>query len=140
MFRAIGRWSERDLARHDRTYRKWVLGEMRARRLIGLVVETPTGRAIGSGVVWLQPSQPRPGRLSRLSMPYFMSMFTEPEFRGRGVATLLVEEMVRWATVRGFRRIFLHASIAGRPVYARLGFENGNEMRLDLPRRIPRRG
>ena len=139
MFRAIGRWSERDLARHDRTYARWALGEMRARRLIGLVVVTSEGRPVGSGVVWLQPSQPRPGKLSRLTMPYIMSMFTEPQFRGKGVATRLVEEMVRWATVRGYRRIFLHASTLGRPVYARLGFENGNEMRLDLPRRASRR-
>ena len=139
MFREIGRWSERDLDRHDRTYRAWALGEMRAHRLIGLIVETAEGRPVGSGVVWLQPSQPRPGTLSRLTMPYIMSMFTEPGFRGRGVATRLVEEMVRWATSRGYRRIFLHASIAGRPVYARLGFQIGNEMRLDLPRRALRR-
>ena len=139
MFRAIGRWSERDLDRHDRTYRKWALGEMRARRLIGLIVETTEGRAVGSGVVWLQPSQPRPGKLSRLTMPYVMSMFTEPECRGRGVATRLVDEMVQWATSRGYRRTFLHASTMGRPVYAGRGFENGNEMRLDLPRRTSRR-
>ena len=141
MFRAIGRWSDRDLDRHDAVYRRWVVREMRALRLIGWVIESSDGVPAGSGVVWFQPSQPRPGRLLRPSMPYIMSMFTEPKLRGRGVATRLVEEMVREATRRGFRRIFLHASPMGRPVYERLGFVDGNEMRLDLPVRVPgRRG
>lgn len=139
MFGEIGGWSERDLDRQDTAYRAWVLRERSAGRLFGLVVESADGTVAGSGVVWLQPSQPRPGRLSRQWMPYIMSMYTEPEFRGRGVATALVREMVRWATRKGYRRIFLHASPAGRPVYRRLGFENGNEMRRDLPARPLRR-
>lgn len=139
MFRAIGRWSERALERQDAEYRKWARREMRARRLFGLIIESADGLVAGSGVVWLQPSQPRPGKLARLTMPYIMSMFTEPEFRGQGVAGRLVEEMVGWATRQGYHRIFLHASPMGRPVYERLGFENGNEMRLDLPRRRSRR-
>lgn len=135
MFGEIGGWSEPELDRHDAAYRRWFVRERRARRLFGFVIDASDGEPAGSGVVWLQPSQPRPARLSRCSMPYIMSMFTEREFRGRGVATRLVEEMVRWANRRGYRRIFLHASAAGRPVYRRLGFGDGNEMRLDLPRR-----
>ena len=113
--------------------------ERRARTLFGLIVEARDGRPAGSGVVWRQPSQPRPGKLARPRMPYILSMFTEPEFRGQGVASRLVEAMIDWATHRGYRRIVLHASPMGRPVYERLGFVNGTEMRLDLPRTGRRR-
>jgi GNAT superfamily N-acetyltransferase len=135
MWEEIGGRTRAELDRADPAYRRWVVRETRAGRFIGFVVEDPRSRVVGSGAVWLQPAQPRPGRLARLQMPYILSMYTEPEFRGRGVASRLVRAMVRWATLRGYRRIFLHASRTGRPVYAKLGFVDGNEMRLDLPRR-----
>jgi GNAT superfamily N-acetyltransferase len=135
MWEEIGGRSRAELDRADPAYRRWVVRETRAHRFIGFLVEDGRGQVAGSGAVWLQPAQPRPGRLSRLRMPYILSMFTEPEFRGRGVASRIVRAMVRWATLHGYRRIFLHASRMGRPVYAKLGFSDGSEMRLDLPRR-----
>ena len=139
MFSDIGRRTEREITAHDRVYRAWARRGMRGRRFFAFVVEAPQGRAVGSGAIWLQPQQPRPGRLARPTMPYIMSMYTEPDARGRGVATRLVAEMVRWASERGYPRIFLHASAMGRPIYQRAGFENGNEMRLELPDRVRRR-
>ncbi len=133
MWKDIGGRTTRELDRADGPYRAWVRRQTRARRFVAFLVEAPDGRVAGSGAIWLQPAQPRPGTLSRETMPYILSMFTEPEFRGRGIATRLVRAMLRWATERGYRRIFLHASTMGRPIYARLGFTAGNEMRLDLP-------
>jgi GNAT superfamily N-acetyltransferase len=135
MWREIGRWSEADLDRADQAYRRWVRREQRAKRFFAYVVETPSGEPAGSGAVWLAPNQPRPGRLASPELPYILSMYTEPRFRRRGVATLLVRTMVTWAAHRGYRRVVLHASRQGRPVYARLGFEATREMRLDLPAR-----
>jgi GNAT superfamily N-acetyltransferase len=139
MWEEIGGRTRAELDRADPAYRRWVVRETRARRFVGFVVEDGRGRAAGSGAVWLQPAQPRPGKLARLRMPYIMSMYTEPDLRGRGVASRIVRAMVRWATSRGYHRVFLHASSAGRPVYAKLGFTDGSEMRLDLPRRRARR-
>jgi GNAT superfamily N-acetyltransferase len=135
MWEDIGGRTRAELDRADPAYRRWVVRETRAHRFIGFLIEDGDGRVAGSGAIWLQPMQPRPGRLSRLRMPYIMSMYTEPDFRGRGVASRIVRAMVRWATRRGYRRTFLHASHAGRPVYEKLGFVNGSEMRLELPRR-----
>jgi len=139
MFREIGRWSSAVLLRSAAEYRRWARREWAAKRFFGFVVEDSRGRIVGSGVLWLQPSQPRPSPLTRLAMPYVMSMYTEPGVRGRGVASSLVRAMIAWATAHGYRRIFLHASKRGRPVYERLGFAAGNEMRLDLPVRAARR-
>jgi len=135
MFADIGGRTPRELAAHDRVYVRWARKRIRTGELRAFVVENPEGRTVGSGAIWLQPQQPRPGRLARQAWPYIMSMYTEPAFRGRGVASRLVDVMVRWATEHRYPRIFLHASKMGRPVYARAGFEDGNEMRLELPAR-----
>ncbi len=79
----------------------------------------------------MQPIQPHPkGRKRR--QPYLMSMFTEPSFRGRGVASAIVDAAVEWSRVNGYPFVLLHASEMGRGVYERLGFERLWEMRLKL--------
>jgi GNAT superfamily N-acetyltransferase len=140
MWEDIGGRTRGELDRADPVYRRWVRREIAAGRFVGFLVENRAGRPLGSGAIWLTPSQPRPGRLAGPTMPYILSMFTEPAARGRGVASRIVHAMIAWATRRGFRRIFLHASEQGRSVYERLGFVPGNEMRLELPARRKKAG
>lgn len=137
MWEDIGGRTVEELDRADEPYRHWLRCETAARRIIGFLAETETGEVLGSGLIWLQPAQPRPGRLARLSMPYILSMYTEPKARKRRVASRIARALVEWATDHGYRRIFLHASHEGRSVYAALGFEDGNEMRLELPAKLP---
>ncbi len=133
MWEEIGGFTAAELDRADGAYRRWVERERRAHRFRAYVVEEPPGRPVASGALWRSPAQPRPGALARESMPYLLSMYTDPAERGRGIASDLVCAMVDWARAHGYRRVYLHASKLGRGVYARLGFEDGNEMRLDLP-------
>jgi GNAT superfamily N-acetyltransferase len=122
-------------------YRRWLRREMRAHRYHGFIAETLEGAAVASGAVWLQPVQPRPGIMAGTESPYVMSMYTEPEFRGRGLASRLVESMIQWSRHRRYSRITLHASKQGHPVYERLGFADSNEMRymlLPFPKGPPR--
>ena len=138
MWEEIGGYSRAELRAADRPYRRWLGAEIRHRRYFGYVAEID-GVAVGSGGIWLAPAQPRPGRFTAAHLPYILSMFTEPAYRGRGVATALVVQMLRWIDRRGYRsRVYLHASRFGRPVYARLGFRDGREMILDLERGVPR--
>lgn len=54
---------------------------------------------------------------------YLMNMYTEPAWRGRGLATALLRECAAYAESQTpARRIRLHATAAGRPVYERAGF------------------
>ena len=54
---------------------------------------------------------------------YLMNMYTEPAWRGRGLASALVHECITFTrTQTPARRIRLHATSAGRPVYERAGF------------------
>ncbi len=59
-----------------------------------------------------------------------MSMFTEPWFRGKGVASRIVKESVAWCKENGFSWVVLHASRMGRRLYPGLGFRRSWEMEL----------
>ena len=133
MWEEIRDFAPAELDRHDLVYRRWVRRETVAGRFLARIVETPRGETVGSGALWLMPMQPRPGPLGRGEMPYILSMYTEVPYRGHGVASRIVQDFVRWSMARRYGRIFLHASTAGRPVYTRLGFAAGSEMRLELP-------
>lgn len=128
MWRDIGGNSDTALNAEARAYRRWLQRMVGERRLIGWVAETEAGTPVASGCLWFAESQPRP-REPQLFRPYLLSMYTEPEFRGRGVASSIVRAAVDLARQRGFGRITLHASEQGRPVYAKLGFERTWEMR-----------
>ena len=59
-----------------------------------------------------------------------MNVFTEPQWRQRGIAGLLIKEIIIWSKYEQIARLVLHASDEGRSIYERLGFIASNEMRL----------
>ena len=61
-----------------------------------------------------------------------LNVYTEPEYRCRGIARQIMQTMIAWCTQQGFARVTLHASEHGRHLYESLGFEPSNEMRLTL--------
>ena len=139
MWAELRAYTTKDLDVHDREYRRWARSLMGRGKFLAWIVEDPAGRLAGSGGLWLMPSQPRPGLLGRGEIPYILSMYTEPGFRRRGVASRIVREMVRWSRAQRYGRVLLHASRFGRPVYERLGFESSSEMRRELSRLPPAR-
>ena len=130
MWEDLGVKGEAEHDRADRIYHRWVRSRMKNERLSGWIAEKPDGTVAGGGCVWLQEVQPRPHRKGRLQ-PYLLSMYTEPEFRGRGVASKVVQAAIDWTRKQGFERLQLHASEMGRGVYTRLGFKRTWEMRLN---------
>jgi len=60
-----------------------------------------------------------------------INVFTEPEWRRRGLAALLLRQIIAWARTERLDRLVLHASDEGRSVYERLGFIQTNEMRFN---------
>jgi GNAT superfamily N-acetyltransferase len=115
----------------DRAYRRWARPRLKAREMVGFIVETERGEPVASGCIWLMPSQPRPLWKGTVS-PYLMSMYTEPAYRGQGHATRITREAIRWSRKRGYTTLLLHASELGKAIYLREGFVEGNEMRLRL--------
>ena len=111
-------WLARALA--DGSYRHW------------LAVDGG-GRIIGGGGVLLCSWPPYPKGL-RTERAVIQNVYTEPEFRKRGIARQIMMAILDWARQRGLEAINLHASDEGRPLYEKMGFEATNEMRLKFDR------
>lgn len=108
--------------------RGWIRKKLAEGALIGFLAKAQDGRVAGSGCIWLREEQPRPTN-PRMVAPYLMSMYTAPEFRRKGVARLIVQSALKWCKERGYERVNLHASEAGKPLYESLGFSPTTEMR-----------
>ena len=61
---------------------------------------------------------------------YIWSVFVEPAYRRQGISRLLTQLAVEYLRSVGCTAVVLHASEAGKPVYASLGFKPATEMRL----------
>lgn len=59
-----------------------------------------------------------------------INVFTEPEWRRRGAAKLLLEQIIAWSRTERLDRLVLHASDEGRLLYEKMGFVQTNEMRF----------
>ncbi len=66
-----------------------------------------------------------------------INVFTEPAWRRRGAAKLLLEEIIAWARERELESLVLHASEEGRALYEQLDFKASREMRLNWRRLRP---
>ena len=53
---------------------------------------------------------------------YLMNMYTLPGWRGRGLASALLGEIIAFVRTTPARRISLHATDVGRSVYESAGF------------------
>lgn len=63
---------------------------------------------------------------------WILNIYTDPDFRRRGIAKRITQEIVEWGRTEGFSSVSLHASRGGRALYEALGFQFTNEMRLNL--------
>jgi GNAT superfamily N-acetyltransferase len=59
-----------------------------------------------------------------------VNVFTEPEWRRRGLAKLLMKKIIAWSRDQSLDDLVLHASDEGRVLYQQLGFVSTGEMRL----------
>jgi GNAT superfamily N-acetyltransferase len=92
------------------------------------------GQVVAGGGVLVRPLMPRPGHGDGEAEGLVVSMWTEPAHRHRGLGGRVLERILAACRERGVRRVALHASDAGRPLYARAGFRASNEMlRVERP-------
>ncbi len=119
MVEVAGPWLARALA--DGSYRHWLALDA-------------SGRIAGGGGVLLGPWPANP-KDPCTERAVILNVYTEPEFRKRGIARQIMLTILGWLKERGLRVVNLHASKEGRHLYEKLGFEATNEMRLkfDLP-------
>lgn len=130
MYDAFDKYSKAEHKIGDISYRKWTLDLMKKKLFTGFIAFHGK-EPVGGGCIWLRENQPRPGVPAR-RLPYLLSMYTKPEYRGQGIASRIVRRAVRWSNEQGFALMSLHASKMGRPVYRRLRWERTWEMRKKL--------
>lgn len=86
------------------------------------VAENDAGELVGCAIMVCSEKPANPSfPHGKGGMVY--SVYTEPEYRGQGVATALMQRLIADGTAQGLDRIALSASAMGKPVYERLGFE-----------------
>lgn len=111
--------------------RKWISAKLEEGSMTAMLVRSNEGTLAGSGCILIQEDQPRPGSLL-IKRPYLLSMYTEKPYRNQGVATMIVQNAIKWAREHGYDRMTLHASEFGRHMYEKAGFRQTNEMQLFL--------
>ncbi len=130
MYYDMGFVEETDLDAMESTTAPFIKAGLENGSYRGWLMVTPDGVVAGGGVMIVplpsSPSDPSPRRAK------ILNMYTEPEYRGRGLATSIIEAMVEWCREQGFGWVTLHASDAGRHLYEKVGFKPTNEMRLEL--------
>jgi GNAT superfamily N-acetyltransferase len=100
---------------------------------VGWLAIDEVDRVVAGAGVHLQSQLPRISHdgiaVTSAQVPLVVNVYTEPDFRGTGIARVLMNTIVKWATAEGYDRVSLHASDAGRHLYQSLSFVPTNEMR-----------
>jgi GNAT superfamily N-acetyltransferase len=116
---------------YEPEFRVFVRREILAGNFKSFLAETEAGRVVSGGAVYIVPWPGNPS--DRLQKRVFIiNVFTDPEFRRRGIAHTVVGVLVDWCRTQGFHSVRLMASDDGRPLYQSMGFFPTREMKLEL--------
>ena len=88
-------------------------------------------RTVAGGAIIISPWPAHPYDLE-CRRATILNVYTDRDYRRRGIARQLLRTMIAWCKREGFARVDLHASPDGRHLYELVGFEPSNEMRLKL--------
>jgi GNAT superfamily N-acetyltransferase len=129
MFRDMGEGTVEELDRMVEVAKLWFASAMTDGSYRHWLALDGSGRVAGGGGVLLcpWPANPHDACTQRAVI---LNVYTEAEFRKRGVARKIMVTILEWLKHQGFRGVNLHASPEGRHLYEKLGFEATNEMRL----------
>lgn len=61
-----------------------------------------------------------------------LSVYTEPEYRGKGLCTQLIRNLVEYGKKRGLGRVDLSATKEGYPIYVKVGFVDKEQRYMDM--------
>lgn len=63
---------------------------------------------------------------------YLDHLFVHKDFQRMGAASLICEELERYAVLRGMERIEVHASITAKPFFEKRGYRTVKEQQVDV--------
>jgi|SRR5208283_411301 len=129
MFRDMGEGTVEELDRMVEVARPWMSKGLADGSYRHWLAIDGAGRVAGGGGVLLSPWPANPHDPCT-ERAVILNVYTEPEFRRRGVAHQVMQVILAWARARGLNGVNLHASSEGHDLYEALGFAHTNEMRL----------
>jgi GNAT superfamily N-acetyltransferase len=129
MFRDMGYHDEVALDSMMAKFLPWLEAKMVSGEYLAWLAVTEGDITVAGAGLWLMDwpahmlgSSPRRGNV--------LNVYTEPEFRRRGLARGLIGAALDWCKINRIDLVILHASPEGRALYESFGFEAGNEMRI----------
>ena len=131
MFTGMGHTDIAGLDAMDAAFAPYVRRAIADGSYRGWLAVTSERRVVAGGGLILHewPATPRSTDTQRA---YILNMYTEPEYRKRGIARRIMNAILDHCRAEGLHSVSLHASEFGRPLYVSIGFEPTNEMRLKL--------
>ena len=136
MFRDMGRATETQLDEVVVAAERFLRNALPTGGYRGWFAVALDGRIAAGAGITIVPWPGHPGdAVNRRG--WIQNVYTEPEFRHRGLARRIMETIVEWCRAEGFYAVSLHASTFGRPLYEAMGFQQTNEMRLYLDGTAP---
>lgn len=129
MFRDMREGSAEELDRMVEVARPWVARALADGSYRHWVAVDASERVAGGGGVLLSPWPANPHDPCT-ERAVILNVYTEIEFRRRGIAQRVMQTILAWIKIYGLQSVNLHASEEGRALYEKLGFIQTNEMRL----------
>lgn len=91
-------------------------------------------KAVATGAVCIWDKLPsRLGNANNSKIGYVLNMYTSPEYRKRGIANSILQNIRQFLNDEGIPNMLLHALEAGKRVYRSFGFsvnESAMEMKI----------
>jgi GNAT superfamily N-acetyltransferase len=133
MFRDMGAVTQEESIQIFDASISWLERLLTAEEYVAWLVQLGDDPVAGAGI-HLREAGPVPGchRIGRWG--HMMNVYTAEAHRRRGLARLLVQEILQWSAQNHLDQLTLAASESGRSLYRSLGFIPTEDMRL--PRRL----
>lgn len=91
------------------------------------------GKVVAVGTLAFFTRPPYPGNLEGKEA-YLLNMYTRPSHRKSGAASTILKAALNHAQLHGHKKVWLHATEAGKSLYTRIGFtQTQTYMQLVLP-------
>jgi len=131
MFRDMGYADEAALDAMMAKFLPWLEKKIESRDYLAWLAVTTADFVVAGAGLWLMDWPPHMvGSSSRRGN--ILNVYTDPQFRRRGLAKRLMQTALDWCKTNQIDFVILHASEEGRRLYESLGFLDSNEMRLKL--------
>lgn len=135
MFRDMDYGDEAGRTRMAGTFRDRLRTWLATGEVAGVVASSGESVA-GAALIQFREALPSP-LTPQAVRAYLFNVYTEPEFRGRGLARRMTEALLDVARSRGIGMVELHASKDAEKLYRSMGFEPTPEFRLILDPELP---